>query len=316
MAPRDSDSPGGNDGVGSQLSLVHAVNAKWKPWTPWRSCRPAVTFSPEALAETLDGGQAFRWLKTKGSTWEGIWGKCVARLKLDKDGTLLWSCPEALRSQVEDALAYYLGADLDYREVEQSSTFQDDQVMRTALDHCPGLRILRQPVEETLLAFLCSATKQIVQIKQMCQLLAERLGEPLGPRWHSLPTWEKLHTVTEAELRTCKLGFRARYIKLSAETICENPRFFTNLRALPYCEAKEELRTLSGVGEKIADCVALFGLGHWEAFPVDVWMSRAMNRLYRLEDRSPSQTAVHGRTRFGAYAGLAQQYLFAAERHR
>jgi N-glycosylase/DNA lyase len=119
---------------------------------------------------------------------------------------------------------------------------------------------------------------------------------------------------TEAQLRTCKLGFRARYVHQTARFLAEHPGWLNETEQLPYAEAKARLLHLPGVGEKIADCVLLFGAGRLEAFPVDVWIIAAMRRRYGLAGWKPAQVAHFGRVHFGPYAGLAQQYLFAWER--
>ncbi|MES1167043.1 MAG: DNA-binding protein, partial [Pseudomonadota bacterium] len=167
---------------------------------------------------------------------------------------------------------------------------------------------------ETLLGFLCSATKQIVQIKQMLALLAARHGMEIVAGIHRLPTWPELARLSEADLRACLLGFRARYIHRTAQFLAAHPSWLEETEALPYAEAKARLCTLPGVGEKVADCVLLFGAGRLEAFPVDVWIIRTMSVRYGLHGWKPAQIAHFGRTHFGPLAGLAQQYLFAYER--
>ncbi len=123
--------------------------------------------------------------------------------------------------------------------------------------------------------------------------------------------------MSEADLRRCGLGFRGRHVHQTALFLGQNPGWLEATEALPYPEAKERLRALPGVGEKIADCVLLFGAGRLEAFPVDVWVLKAMARRYGLEGWRPAQVAHFGRVHFGPRAGLAQQYLFAWERrHR
>jgi N-glycosylase/DNA lyase len=130
----------------------------------------------------------------------------------------------------------------------------------------------------------------------------------------ALPTWEALREVDESELRACKLGFLARHVHAIARWLAARPGWLEETASLPYAEAKARLVELPGVGAKIADCVLLFGAGRLEAFPVDVWVLRAMARRYGLAGWSPVQVAQFGRVHFGPLAGLAQQYLFAWER--
>jgi N-glycosylase/DNA lyase len=160
-----------------------------------------------------------------------------------------------------------------------------------------GLRVLRQEPWETLASFIASSTKQIVQIRQIVELLAQRFGE--AP---AFPSAETIARATVAELRACKLGFHAAYLHTAAQRVADGQLDLVALRTMEYERALEELLKLHGVGEKIANCVLLFSCGHDDAFPVDVWMRRALRRLPPGVD-------------FGPYAGWAQQYLFHAERH-
>lgn len=274
------------------------------PWSP----------SAEVLAETLDGGQAFRWRAGPGGVWTGVWGGCQATLQASPEG-VAWTAPDPVRKQVSAKLSDYLA--LASGQDPDALPWRSDAHLRRCLGAFPGLRVLRQPFGETLLGFLCSATKQIVQIRQMMDLLAERLGAPLHPDLpgvRRLPTWDELAGVSEGQLRSCLLGFRARHIAGTARFLVQRPGWLAETEALPYPQAKTRLLELPGVGEKIADCVLLFGAGRLEAFPVDVWILRALSRHYGLDGWTPAQVAHFGRVHFGPQAGLAQQFLFAWER--
>lgn len=295
-------------------------------WSDWRALPKTEPLDAAVLAETLDGGQAFRWRPLSDGTWLGFFGAQIVRLRLDLLGTLHWCAPTALADSTEPALTRYLDLARDSRALVDTLPWRSDPHLAACLAAFPGLRILRQPFGETLLGFLCSATKQIVQIKQMIALLASRHGAPLLPISSStlnpqlsasasrLPTWAELATISEPELRACLLGFRARYIHQTAQFIAANPGWLEETEQLPYAVAKERLCTLPGVGEKVADCVLLFGAGRLEAFPVDVWIIKAMAARYGLHGWKPAQISHFGRTHFGPLAGLAQQYLFAWER--
>ena len=291
----------------------------WSEWQPL-----ALRLAPEVLAETLDGGQSFRWQRADDG-WTGTWAGCVAQLRLH-DGSLQWRAPAALHATVAAALPAYLGLDRDWAGLTDSLPWRSDAHLAQCLAAFPGLRILRQPFGETLLGFLCSATKQIVQIKQMCALLAARHGLPVdgigqtpagqqtGTVPHRLPTWAELAVVPEKDLRACLLGFRAKYIHDTAKFIAARPGWLEETEHLPYPAAKARLLELPGVGEKVADCVLLFGAGRLEAFPVDTWVLKSLARRYGLTGWKPAPVAHFGRTHFGPLAGLAQQYLFAWER--
>lgn len=316
--------------------MSRAPAASAAEWSDWRRVDGLPALGAGVLAETLDGGQAFRWRRLAPEPegrpeWLGIWDHTVVRLRLGGSGRLEWSAPAALASRTPAALATYLGAGRDFDRLADSLPWRSDPHLAGCIDAFRGLRILRQPFGETLLGFLCSATKQIVQIKQMVALLAERHGAPLvhgaatgngpentpaprGTTLYRLPTWPELATIPETELRACLLGFRARYIAGTARFLAAHPGWLEETESLPYAPAKERLCLLPGVGEKVADCVLLFGAGRLEAFPVDVWILRTLARRYGLDGWRPAQLTQFGRAHFGPLAGLAQQFLFAWER--
>ncbi|MFP4261638.1 MAG: DNA-binding protein, partial [Opitutales bacterium] len=178
----------------------------------------------------------------------------------------------------------------------------------------PGLRILHQPLAETLFGFLCSSTKQIPQIKTICEAVARDLGDELADGSYALPTWGQLAEGGEARLRRAKLGYRARYIHQTAVFLQEHPNYLQSIKDAPTELARERLMALPGVGRKIADCVLLFGAGRLEAFPIDTWVQKILARAYGLEGWKVDQLLHFARIHFGPSAGLAQQYLFAAAR--
>ena len=283
-------------------------------WTEWKSLTPPLILAPAVLAEVLDGGQAFRWHGQPGNIWQGAWAGWVARVRLSPTNELSWSAPRALAGEVASALPHYLAADMDYGQLTDRLPWHTDVHLASCLEAFPGLRLLRQPLGEALLGFLCSATKQIVQIKQMTEALARQHGREIAPGCHRLPTWPELAEVSEKDLRACRLGFRARHIRETARHLARHPGWLEEAGRRPYAEARQRLCELPGVGEKIADCVLLFGAGRLEAFPVDVWILKAMAVRYGLSGWKSAQVAHFGRTHFGPLAGLAQQYLFAWER--
>lgn len=301
--------------VGSGAGL-----AAWSSWRPVENLPP---LTAEVLAETLDGGQAFRWQRQPEGVWQGVWSTHLTELRLSSTDRLEWRAPAARAAATGPALAHYLGADRDFASLTDTLPWRSDPHLARCVVSFPGLRILRQPFGETLLCFLCSATKQIVQIKQMVALLAQNHGELICQLQtpnaelqtaRQLPSWPALATIPESTLRACLLGFRARYISETARFLAAHPGWLDETESLPYAAAKARLCELPGVGEKVADCVLLFGAGKLEAFPVDVWILKTLARRYGLESWRPAQLTQFGRAHFGPLAGLAQQFLFAWER--
>ena len=261
------------------------------------------------LAATLDSGQVFRWRRENGA-WTGIVGRHRVRLTQTADGILA-----GLDTPVQDWdwLRRFLQTDIDLADILK--TFPNDEPMNNAVAACRGLRILRQEPWECLASFILSATKQIVQIRQIVAQLCECFGEPLESggdgACYAFPSAEKIAGVMERDLRNCKMGFRAPNLLATARVIAEGKMDLKALANLSYGEAREKLMTLPGVGGKIADCVLLFAYGFDSAFPVDVWVERALQTLYFPKRRvGEKRLRRFAATHFGPRAGYAQQYLF------
>jgi N-glycosylase/DNA lyase len=262
------------------------------------------------LAATLTSGQAFRW-RWRDESWVGVIGNHWVRLHAD-EFSISATCAEPISDW--SWLSNYLQLDLDLGQVLM--TFPDDEPMRAAVAACRGLRLLRQDPWECLASFILSSTKQIVQIQQIIGLLCERFGEPVpaganyGPAY-AFPSPARLARCTEADLRACKMGFRAPYLLETARLFIDGKFDLTRLHNLPVEIAREELMKLPGVGRKIADCVLLFAYGFQSAFPVDVWVMKALRQLY-FPKRKVKMQRLHrfAAEHFGVCAGYAQQYLF------
>lgn len=263
------------------------------------------------LDETLGSGQAFRW-QAHGDAWEGVIGEQWVRLQRTTAGI---HAEAAAPQQDWHWLEEFLQIKVNIADVLQ--TFPDDEPMRRAVASCRGLRLLRQEPWECLASFILSSTKQIVQIREIVHLLTERYGQHVitpnksGPA-HAFPSAERIAACSETELRACKMGFRAPYLLKTAQMIVSDVVNLEDLKSLALSEARARLLLFPGVGRKIADCVLLFGYGFPQAFPVDVWIMRALRELYfpRKRKVTPQQILEFSERHFGPNGGYAQQYLF------
>lgn len=262
------------------------------------------------LAATLETGQAFRWSE-RGGIWEGVVGRRWVGLRQVGEGI---EAEAVVDPEGWGWLREYLRLDDDLGAVVES--FPKDGPMAAAMDSCRGLRLLRQEPWECLASFLLSSTKQIPQIREGVRQLCVRFGEAIegpdeGRSEYAFPAAGVLAGVSEAALRECRIGFRAKYLRATAEEIACGRLSLREIGYLSLEEARARLVTLPGVGPKIADCVLLFAYGFPRAFPVDVWVMRALRELY-----FPGRRPADGRVRafaaghFGPNAGYAQQYLF------
>jgi N-glycosylase/DNA lyase len=257
------------------------------------------------LDATLTSGQSFSWRRTATGHWRG-W--------IDGRPCLVWRQGDALRAVgpglTREAVSAYFGLDLPMDEIFAS--FPSDTWLDRARAFAPGLRILRQEPWETLCNFICSSLKQIVQIEQINHDLRRTFGEKLGEDVYAFPDAARLAQTTEAQLRACRLGFRARHLHVAASQVASSEISLECVGTLPTPEAREQLMRLRGVGEKVANCILLFAYGRAEAFPIDVWVERVLRQLYF----GKHSRAEHERLRafadahFGPYRGYAQQFLF------
>lgn len=268
------------------------------------------------LAATLSSGQAFRW-QQQGGAWEGVVSARWVRLTAEPGAIAILTAEEVTEWTW---LAEYLQAGVDLQTVLRA--FPADEPMSRAVAACRGLRLLRQDPWECLASFILSSTKQIVQIQQIVRLLCARFGsvvptlEGAAPVY-SFPAAARLAEASELELRECKMGFRAPYLKETARLVASGTIDLAALSKLDVDAAREQLTALPGVGRKIADCVLLFAYGFQSAFPVDVWVRKALRELYFPRRRvAPKRIERFSREYFGCYAGYAQQYLFHYMRTR
>jgi N-glycosylase/DNA lyase len=263
------------------------------------------------LDATLSSGQSFRWRKIDQS-WFGVAGGRWVKLDAGP-GSISATAAEPVADW--NWLIHYLQLEVGLEEIVR--TFPPDEPMQTAAQACRGLRLLRQDPWECLASFILSSTKQIVQIQQIIGLLTERFGVPLPalapyPVAFSFPSAERLARCAETELRACKMGFRAPYLLETARKIAEGRFELQKIDALALEDARAQLTSLPGVGRKIADCVLLFGYGYPTAFPVDVWVMKALKQLYFPRSRRINLKRLHAFSakHFGCHGGYAQQYLF------
>lgn len=262
------------------------------------------------LAATLTSGQAFRWELRNGG-WEGVIAGRWVRVE-QRDAGILARTVEVVADW--QWLKNYLQTNVDLDAVLR--TFPQDDAMRASVAACRGLRLLRQDPWECLASFILSSTKRIVQIQQIVRLLCECFGSPIrvpagqAPAY-AFPTAEQLAAASESGLRSCKMGFRAPNLLATAKLVACGEIDLGALATKGCDAARAQLIELPGVGEKIANCVLLFAYGFEEAFPVDVWVRKALLKLY-FPKRRPSEKRLLNftRTYFGPYSGYAQQYLF------
>ena len=269
---------------------------------------------PFDLAESLESGQAHRWRKSGDGQYSGVLGNRLLQLRQSPVGLEYQATGDA---GVDDLLRAYFRLDDDIEAIY--ADIRRDRRVAAMVARYPGLRILRQEPWECTVAFICSATSNIPRIHQNMEAMADSLGEPLelnGEVRRTFPSAARLASAGEGLLRELGLGFRAPYVIAAAERVCRGELDLDELIRLPYAETKSCLMDCYGIGAKIADCIAVFSLEKLEAFPVDVWVRRALAEWYfPMQKKPPDRAMVEwAQSYFGRYAGYSQQYLFHGRR--
>ncbi len=219
------------------------------------------------------------------------------------------------RQSAEREVRTRLGLTDDLQEIY--AKINTDQFMDNAISALYGMRVTHNDPWETTLCFLVSQFNNIKRIRLIIRRLINEYGEEQkldGEVFHLFPTSESLSRATVQELMKCGTGFRAKYIRSVAEQ-CSNNVDLGKFYKMNYAKAKEELMELDGIGDKVADCILLMGYNKYEAFPIDTWIKRVVERVY-FKGRKKSIKAIHefASRRWGGFEGYAQQYLFESGR--
>jgi len=277
-----------------------------------------------ALQATLESGQSYLWWREDGRDYDDdrqfrstAWyltttraaGRPAVIRTRQRDGRLEWEST----MDAGPVLRKRLGLDDDLPAIR--ATAPDDDLVRRAYDAYEGMRIVRDPPFAGLVSFICSAQMRVSRIHGMQQSLREALGTPveLGEEtYHAYPTPEQLAGASEETLRELKLGYRAPYVRETAEMVASEDADPATAQGRSYEAAREYLTRFVGVGQKVADCVLLFSLGYLEAVPLDTWIRKTIERYYPDCDRGTyAETSRAIRERLGGeYAGYTQTYVF------
>lgn len=252
-------------------------------------------FKPE---QTFGCGQCFRWDIQPDGSWFGIAGGEALRLCSTPEGAV-FHCTEEKFRQV---WARYFDCGRDYAEIRRS--LSEDSFGSRAAAFGAGIRILRQDPWETLCTFIFSQCNNIARIKGIVERFCSRFGAPFeadGRMCHAFPEPAEVALLEPEMLEPLRAGYRAEYIVRAARAVVSGEVDFDELSRLPTAELIRQLTQLRGVGEKVAHCTALFGFGKTDAFPIDVWIRRALSRYY-ADGFDPSI--------YGDSAGIVQQYMF------
>ena len=274
------------------------------------------------IKQILECGQCFRWERITDTNYIIVAYRRV--IEVIQEGSTVTILNTNMKD-FDEIWKDYFDLNVNYEEVKEE--LSKDELLKKSVEFGYGIRILNQDPFEMLISFIISARNSIPSIMKTIKKISERWGDKIeyrGNIYYAFPTPEQLREVTLEEIKDTGASFRSKYIidtiaKVNSAIEAKNNGTLNEelqqfdleyIKSLPVDECHKALQNFMGVGAKVADCIMLFSMGKHSAFPVDVWIKRAMIHFYLAPDVSLNKIRVFGREKFGELAGLAQQYLF------
>ncbi len=264
-------------------------------------------FDPKHIFEC---GQCFRWKVQDDGSYTGVAKGRVINVSREGDTVYLKN------TNLEDfnkIWKEYFDLDTDYAQIKNELR-KMDEYLEKATEFGWGIRLLKQDPWEMIISFIISSNNRIPMIQKAIANLSREygtyIGEYDGVDYYDFPTPEQLNNASVEEIRACSTGFRDKYIKSTTESVINNNDDVYEYFKLDTEDCRKELMKFNGIGPKVCDCIALFGMQKYDTFPVDVWVKRVMQEFYVEDDMSLPKIRKYAIDKFGELSGFAQQYLF------
>ena len=265
------------------------------------------------IRETINSGQIFLW-ENYGNEWFVIDGQDVIIAKQTPFSVFTFS----------KNTKNFFREDDNYGKILKNIT--RDKIVKKATGNYPGLRVTRQDPFQCCISFIVSSNSNIPNIRMRLQKLCKKFGAKVRfqkRNFFLFPEPKKLANATLQDLQECKLGYRSKYVLDTSRLIASGEIDFDELKKMNYDQDKELLLKLPGIGDKVADCIMLFSLEKLDAFPLDTWMVKILQKYYSGNFCMDKKTVSKKRYQsirqnvlehFGKYAGYSQQFLYKMER--
>lgn len=280
------------------------------------------------IKQIFESGQCFRWKKEKENCYIGVaFGKVI---EVCQEGNTI-SIYNTSEEDFKNIWFKYFDLERDYSAIKNQ--LSKDSLLKTAVEYGYGIRLLNQDPFEIVISFIISARNSIPVISKTIDNISEKYGKKLeykGKVYYAFPTTEELSKATLEEIQSIGGSFRSKYIVDTTNKIyrcnlakagkLDEPKEIVNellekydlekIKNMSDDECHKALQEFMGIGAKVSDCIMLFSMEKYSAFPVDIWVKRAMMHFYGAADASLNKIRIFGRERFGEISGFAQQYLF------
>jgi len=260
------------------------------------------------LKHIFECGQCFRWSLEDNGNYIGVaFGKVIELETIGEDIAIY----NTNLAEFNEIWLDYFDLNRNYLLIKEE--LSEDPLLKEAIEFGHGIRILQQEPFELIVSFIISSNNRIPMIKKCILNISKKWGKELqykGKTYYSFPKLEELNAAKLEEISACSTGFRAKYIRATVDTIYENSSNIDFIKSQTDEDCHLSLQKFTGIGPKVADCIMLFSMNKYSAFPVDVWVKRAMQHFYLAPDVSLKKIREFAINKFGDKSGFAQQYLF------
>lgn len=260
------------------------------------------------LKHIFDCGQCFRFNEVDENTYLGVAKGKALRISQSGDTITLYCTSQ---SDWDNIWYDYFDMGRDYGKIKH--TLSQDSVMKDAIVYGDGIRILNQDLWEAVISFIISASNNIPRIKGIIERFCAAFGKPInymGETYYTFPDIATVASLSKDDLAVIRAGFRDKYIMDAAQRFSAGDLTEEYIYSLSTPDAKKALMSINGIGNKVSDCILLFGLSRTDSFPVDVWIKRIMEYCYFDGEQSIDTISELAKRKFGDLGGFAQQYLF------
>lgn len=249
------------------------------------------------IVHILDCGQIFRY-EIKGNIAKVFSQNKVAVISTEPDKVVI-------KSTEIDYFYNFFDLDNNYQAIKTELYKYDN--LKSAIDFGYGIRILKNDLFEMIVSFIISANNNIKRIKRSIQFLCEKFGTNMGD-YFAFPSLKQLKLAKVEDFTQAGLGYRANYLFDTIKNL--NEQQLHNLQTMPFSTQREFLLSLKGVGEKVVNCILLFGLGRKNVFPVDTWINKVFVDMFDIKTNNRKNMTQILQQKFNNLSGYAQQYLF------
>ena len=265
------------------------------------------------LDSTMSCGQTFRYFKLEDNSYDIILKDRIINVKKENDYLIVDSSDN---NNLEEIVINYFDLNTDYEKIG-NYLIEKDELLKESVEFSKGLNMLRQDPFEMVVSYIISANNSVRNITNRLNDISKRFGKKVifnEKEYYLFPTFKDLKDVTKEEFRDCKVGFRDGYLVELMYKLNNGLFDLDSIFSMDPNTALEFLKSLKGIGTKVASCILLFAYYKFDVFPIDTWVKKIVKDLYNVEGEENIKNFA--KDKYGMYSGIALQYMFNYSRNK